>query len=59
MKYQSSYWVAMTLEEYFGLEEDEDNRYRGFCYYYYGPGSRDKKVDRYSLSKRPIPPIHR
>jgi len=55
MKYQSPYWVAMTLEEYFEMDADDDKGDPGFYYYYYGPGSRDKKKERNSLSKRRIP----
>lgn len=55
MKYQSPYWVALTLEEYFELEEDDDDGgYRGYYYYRYGPGSRDNKKSL-SLSERRIP----
>ncbi|MEO2034894.1 MAG: secretin N-terminal domain-containing protein [Planctomycetaceae bacterium] len=56
MKYSSPYWVAMTLEEYFEMDEDEeDGGYRGYYYYNYGAGSRQKKTDKHSLSKRRIP----
>ena len=46
MKYQSPYWVAMTLQEYFELEEDKDDGYRGWAYYAYGGGDK-KKSDKH------------
>lgn len=52
MKYSSPYWVAMTLEEYFEMDEEDDPLRPYWAWDY---GSNNKKTDRHSLSKRRIP----
>jgi len=50
LKYASSFWVRMNLEDYFKEEDDEEKGSRRYYYYDYAP--REKKDKTYRLSQR-------